>query len=137
MKFSKGDRIRVKDRGHQGTVKGVSFNSIQQEWEYYILWDSFPEKGECCYMASDTDDLWNKIDSIADAQVNHLLPHGFGPGKSYVNQDPDVLPAGRISIKVDGQEVAYVPKKECDHKWVEVGFSHTKTVCYHCDMEKP
>ncbi|NJO48189.1 MAG: hypothetical protein HC840_00575 [Leptolyngbyaceae cyanobacterium RM2_2_4] len=119
-----GDRIRVKDRGHLATVKAASFNSIHQEWEYYVIWDGFPEKGECCYMASDADKLWEKIDEIADAQINHLLPHGFGLGKSYVNQDPDLYHAGII------------PNKECDHKWVEVGFNHTKTVCYHCDKEK-
>jgi hypothetical protein len=27
-------------------------------------------------------------------------------------------------------------KTACDHKWVEVGFMHTKMVCKHCDVEQ-
>lgn len=139
--FSKYDRIQVKERGHKATIDGVSFNSIHQEWEYYVTWDSSPEKGSICYMATDVGDLWEKVAEIKDA---HIFSD---PGKGYVNQDPDVLPKGK-SFPTDhsnekpwypysvGIDFAYIPKKDCTHKWVEVGFNHTKTVCYYCDAEK-
>lgn len=117
--LTKGDRFEVIENGLTGVVNGVSFNSIQQEWEYYVTWDSFPNKGQVCYMVDDTKDLWKKIDDIADA-----LPKG------YVDQDREE--------RFKNQYLGEFPKekKECEHKWVEIGFTHTKTVCYHCDKEK-
>lgn len=112
------DRIET-DSGQTGTIKGVSFNSIEQEWEYYVLWDAFPEKGECNYKVDDVKDLWQKIDDIAEA-----LPRG------YVNQDPDAV--------FKNQYLGEFPKekKECDHKWVDIGFTRSKIICKICDMEQ-
>lgn len=116
------DRFEVKENGLTGTVNGVSFNSIQQEWEYYVTWDSFPNKGQQCYMVNDVKDLWQKLDDIAGA-----LPQG------YVNQDPDWKGQSRPNPL---SSPVFKDKTSCEHKWVEVGFTHTKTVCYHCDAEK-
>lgn len=128
--FKVGDRIRVKEKGHMGTINGVSFNSIQQEWEYYLTWDNFKDKGQICYMASDVGDMWSIVGKIADALDAGIV---FSePGKGYINQDGDTyLPSG-----IPGVHPGESLKKECDHKWVEVGFMHTKTVCYYCDKEK-
>lgn len=130
--FQKGDRIRVKENGLTAIVSGTSFNSIHQESEVYVVWDSFKNKGECCYMTADVKDLWEKIDSIAGQQV---------VGLDYAPADTnDRLPRGLNSSSPDFMSHGVMPgeatKKECQHKWVEVGFMHTKTVCYHCDMEK-
>lgn len=125
--FQKGDRIRVKENGLTAIVSGTSFNSIHQESEVYVIWDSFKNKGECCYMTAEVKDLWEKIDSIAGQQVVGL---DYAPADT--NDRTVKLPEGvSIPYKLDNAKVA------CDHKWVEVGFMHTKTVCYHCDMEKP
>jgi len=127
-KFKANDRIAAIENGFQATVLAVSFNSIHQEDEYYIMWDNFLYKGVCCYNASEADDLWKKI-----GQVSHEVSRG------YVNQDPDFLPPGHnVVTSVNGYGPGMTKKPEqCEHKWVEVGFQHTKTVCYHCDMEKP
>lgn len=125
LTFKVNDKFRVKENGFSGEVKGVSFNSIHQEWEYYVEWERYPNQGPFCYVAQQADDLWEKISEIAAG----------GAGQAYVNQDPDLLPKGYTGI-----DFAFIPKedkKQCQHKWVEVGFHHTKTVCYHCDMEKP
>lgn len=126
LTFKVNDKFRVKENDLTGVIKGVSFNSIHQEWEYYVIWDhQWQHKNEYCYTASEADNLWEKISEIAAG----------GAGQAYVNQDPDLLPKGYAGI-----DFAFIPKedkKQCQHKWVEVGFHHTKTVCYHCDMEKP
>jgi hypothetical protein len=70
------------------------------------------------YMASDVGDMWEKIDAIAN-------------GIDAVDAGILSLPHGIEFVPLDGI------KKACDHKWVEVGFRHTKVVCYHCDVEKP
>lgn len=133
MSFNKGDRIRVKENGFLATVKGVSFNSIHQEWEYYVIWDNMPDKGECCYTANDVGDLWEKVAQIKDANA------GYDPGSGYTNQDPDAVsitlpvPKNGYYYEINGRSPE---KKACEHRWVEVGFMHTKTVCYHCDVEK-
>jgi hypothetical protein len=133
MSFQKGDRIRVKENGFMGTIHAVSYNSIYADNEYYLLWDNFPGKGLCPYLAADVQSTWEKVDD-ADA------------GAGYVNQDPDAVtiqlpnpPANGYTYHVYRGNTRIDPietKKECEHKWVEVGFMHTKTVCYHCDVEK-
>jgi hypothetical protein len=128
MNFQKNDRIKVKERGHMATIDGVSFNSVHQEWEYYVTWDNFPEKGSVCYMAADVGDLWEKVAEIKDA---HILS-GHGPGKGYVNQDPDSLPPGYMGI-----DFGYEQKKECKHEWVNASLMFEKFVCKHCDIDKP
>lgn len=122
--FNPGDRIRVKENGLTGTIHKV--NNIYRghykitqlvETEYHVQWDHWHNSNS--YMASDVGDMWEKIDAIADAADAGVLslPHGI-----------DFIP---LDLQIDGIKTA------CDHKWVEVGFRHTKTVCYHCDMEKP
>lgn len=136
MKFQSGDSIQVKENGFTGVIFSVHNlyrgpNNTFIGTNYTVLWDHWPNPGT--YMASDVDDLWEKVAQIKDA---HILS---GPGSGYINQDPDLLPKGVISQRnCEGADIKYVPqeKKECDHKWVEVGFLHTKTVCYHCDVEK-
>jgi hypothetical protein len=123
----------VKDNGFFGTVKGVSFNSIQQEWEYYVAWDIYPGQGPFCYVESDVEDLWEKIARIKDALSSGIILDP-DPLKYYVNQDGDIsLPVGNMAP----QEIKRIMCGAYDdHKWVEVGFTHTKTVCYYCDKEK-
>lgn len=126
--FKTGDRIRVKDRGHEGLIAGVSFNSIHQETEYYVIWDHFQKCGQVCYNASDVGDMWQQIGNLKDAIEADAV------GKGYVDQDGE-LPKGNDIYRYKVQ-YTYEDKKECDHKWVEVGFNHSKIVCYHCDKEK-
>lgn len=141
MNFKKGDRIRSTETGFTAKVDGTSFNSIYQEDEVYVTWDHMPEKGSCGYSISDVASAWMKIDAqdaneagvdFAPADVNDKQTHSFHPwfGTSVKPQGQgiDFIP---IEIKLEDVKVA------CEHKWVEVGFMHTKTVCYHCDIEKP
>lgn len=131
--FQANDRFRVKDSGLEGTINAVSFNSIYQETEYYVTWDAFPEKGQCCHTASNVDSIWEKVTELKKA----LDAGGYNgdPGIGYINQDPDILPRSRANPNWKwGDE--YEVKKECDHKWVEIGFMHTKMVCKHCDIEQ-
>lgn len=116
--FKTGDRIRVKENGFTGTVGGTS-KTMSQDDVYFLVWDHI--SGCYAYMANQVGDLWEKIHEIAEEA-----------SAGYVNQDGDFLPHGMYGVQ-PGESI----KKECDHKWVEVGFQHTKTVCYHCDMEKP
>lgn len=125
-KFQPNDQFEVKENGLRGLISAVSFNSIHQEEEYYVIWDAFPDKGEICYMAADVGDLWAKIGEIADATEdwNGYLPNGvYKVDESYSEKCKKVEPEG-------------MKTKECEHKWVEVGFTHTKEVCKFCDTEK-
>lgn len=127
MKFQPGDRIRVKENGLTGTILAVA--KINQDDSYIVMWDHYFHP--LSYMANQIDDdLWEQIGKIKDAHILSI------PGSGYVNQDPDVLPPGRGLHHIDIKITVGDEKKECNHKWVEVGFMHTKTVCYHCDVEK-
>lgn len=33
-------------------------------------------------------------------------------------------------------EIEHLPLPACNHKWVEVGFTQSKIVCYHCNIDK-
>lgn len=133
LTFKVNDKFRVIPNGFVGIIKGVSFNSIHQEWEYYVEWERYPNQGPFCYVAQQADDLWEKISEIAAG----------GAGSGYVNQDPDIIKldadSGPFAVTLPPGRIEFKPliSKQCEHKWVEVGFHHTKTVCYYCDMEKP
>lgn len=142
MDFKANDRFEVKENGLTGTIHAVSFNSIYQETEYYVTWDSFPEKGQCCYMATDADDMWQKLNDLTKALEagQYNIDTDASPGRGYVNQDGHTftftIPGGYTLV---GMDLAHPPKqekKDCDHKWIEVGFMHTKIVCKHCDVEQ-
>lgn len=129
--FQANDRFRVKDSGLEGTVNAVSFNSIYQETEYYVTWDAFPEKGQCCYTASNADSIWEKMADLQKAlEAGNYT--GADPGPGYANQDPDFLPPGQKANPWFDPSV----KKACEHKWVEVGFHRTIMVCKYCDIEQ-
>lgn len=122
-KFDNGDRIQVRDNGLTGTIWAVvrdySDGGVTEEYE--VKWDHFPNTTSN-YMASDTDDLWDLIGQIKGDQ-----------------EAKDVkLPVSEESYQywygIPQDKVKF--PKECEHKWVEVGFTFTKTVCYHCDKEK-
>lgn len=56
---------------------------------------------------------------IEDGPLTIKLPTGMPNGYTYeIHRGP--------SLKTD----------VCDHKWVDVGFAHSKIVCYHCDVEQ-
>jgi hypothetical protein len=114
--FKALDRIRVKENGFIATIHALSFNSIYQEMEYYLLWDHFPDRGLCCYMASDVDSLWEKVAAIKE-EVNLHLPQGIE----------------WIPLEIDIRNV----KVACDHKWVNASLLFEKMVCYHCGVDKP
>jgi hypothetical protein len=128
-KFKANDRIRVNENGFEAVIHAVSFNSIYQETEYYIMWDNFPEKGLCCYNASDVDSMWDSVANIVKAL------EAAEPDRNYVNQDGEGLPPGFMGI-----DFGYLPedkKKECDHKWVNASLMFEKMCCYHCGIDKP
>ena len=127
MKFQVKDRFRVIENGLEGIISATSFNSIYQETEYYVTWDSFPNKGQCSYMASEVDSMWEKI-----AKIKEMFKTA-NAGSGYISQDTH-LPEG--SPWINDNSDFKMPKIECDHKWVEVGFNHTKIVCKHCDVEQ-
>ena len=133
MGFQANDRFRVKENGLEGIVNAVSFNSIYQETEYYVTWDSFPNKGQVCYMATDVDSIWEKMAKLKEAL------EAAEPNRGYVSQDGDTyhLPNGGTLIGMNRPSNENTTSKQlCDHKWVEVGFHHTKVVCKFCDVEQ-
>lgn len=132
--FQRGDRFKVKKNGLRGTIDAVDsyYDSDEEIHEYHVIWDHAPGHSYS-YMHSDVKDRWEKIDSIADQQA---------VGLDYAPADTnDRFPRGINSLSPEFIDSGVMPgesiKQGCDHKWVEVGFMHTKTVCYHCDMEKP
>lgn len=124
MKFHPDDLIQVKENGLKAKVIYTSFNAILQEWEYNIAWETASSlfKGTVhSYAASEVDDIWEKIGVDTSSGARTItLPEG-NPYKDLLEQWNNT----------------YRPKKECDHKWVEVSFAHSKMVCFHCNMEKP
>jgi hypothetical protein len=123
MKLNKGDRFIVNENGLTGKVDYVSTASDH----IWVTWDSFPDKGPIPYAMSDAFAIWTKIDE-----------HGNEIGVDYAPADTnDKLPKSSTWNPFYGYMPPEEEKKGCDHKWVEVGFTHTKIVCYHCDMEKP
>lgn len=135
MKFEKNDRFRVKESELEGTVVGTSFNSIYQEDEVYVVWDNFPDKGQCFYSATGLDSMWEKIGKIKDAQVlSSQIQNSDGNDDGmhgYVNQD--YLPRGAGPGEFTKEE----SKKGCEHKRVDAGFTHSKFVCFHCGIDMP
>lgn len=131
FKFDSKDRIMVKSNYFTGTIIAtVLFNTPKRDLLYHICWDHIPNQ-MFPYMASDVDDLWEKIAQIKDATIL-----GVDPGSSYINQDPDrKLPVSsqdwRLPIFEDDK------KKECDHKWVNASLQFEKLCCYHCGIDKP
>lgn len=131
--FQRGDRFQVKENGLCGTVDAVDscYDFDEEIHEYHVVWDHKPGHSYS-YMHSDVKDLWDKIDSIAGQQV---------VGLDYAPADTnDRLPRGLNSSSPEFMNHGVMPgestKKQCEHRWVEVGFTHTKTVCYYCDKEK-
>lgn len=131
-KFDLWDRIEVKSNGLKARVVTINHRRVQgfiTFTEYGVIWDSGGGGQICSYMAHDVDPIWEKLDSIKASQMEDE----GNPGKGYTNQDG--LPRGLY-----GFDPAYPPypplKKECDHKWVDIGFTHSKIVCKHCDMEQ-
>jgi len=123
-KFDNGDRFEVKTNGLKGTIKYVirDYTDYGMVEEYEVKWDSFSQSFRNSYMADDVDDLWDKIADIKNDTYSQL----------YADDAKSNLPYGIYGV-MPGDNV----KKDCEHKWVEVGFQFTKMVCYHCDKEKP
>lgn len=122
--FKVGDRIRVIGTAQEAVILKIetSFAFQIAITTYHVVWDNFPEKGQCSYMSTDVDSLWEKIDIIADTvtlPVPNATPYWY-----------------QVQGKSDPENTKGPIKFGCDHKWVEVGFTHTKTVCYHCDIER-
>lgn len=79
-KFNIGDRFKDKDSGNEGTIIEFSFNSINQEDEYVIKWDSF--YSEFTYSVAEADSKWDKVEGKGTSdpkQCNHIykLYKGF------------------------------------------------------------
>ena len=137
-KFKENDRIEVIKSGLLGTITGIAGMLPPS---YLVEWDGFPQHGSMCYTAFDVDDLWAKIDEIKDAHILSL-PHGvsintgilagaggYGHGYNYgydYGHDPE-----------DEKKKEEKPKSTCEHKWVDIGLTRTRMVCYHCGIDKP
>lgn len=112
--MSAGDRFKCNDEnGHTGTIQSCSYNSIFGEWEYYVKWDHIATTYS--YTVNDVKDLWEKISEIKDSVDSGI--YGVDPSS----------PMG---------DKQYVNPLYCNHKWVDVGFRHSKVVCSICDTEK-
>lgn len=123
--LNRGDRFQVKENGLRGTIDATDscYDFEEEIHEYHVVWDHTPGRSHS-YMHHEVKDLWEKLDAIASQQQ---------VGIDYAPADTnDRLPRGSYGV-MPGEAV----KKECEHRWVEVGFTRTKTVCYYCDMEKP
>ncbi len=133
MSFQKGDRFRAKGTDATGLIESVSFNSIQQEQEYYVRWDHFPYKVHC-YMADNVDDIWEKI----AAQVGQL-PTGILSNGPYVATLPD-SPKDGHQVEIGRWGPPEEQKRDCDkngHDWAiyDSGFT-IYDYCKVCDKKK-
>lgn len=141
--FKKGDRFKYNSYSgiQTGTINAVSFNSIQQEWEYYVTYDGpLSYMGVVCHTVDSVGNLWEEIDKIADAndQSPPDLPIGL---KGFLDQQgiPEMVNTDAGDVTWQYKTIHLGPdysKSGCDHKWVDVGFSFTKVVCKHCNMEQ-
>lgn len=129
-KLSTGDRVVEVTSRYMGVVENVSFNSIFQENEYFIRWD---DGGLSMFTELEAEHKLAKDNGQGHAMT---LPPGFQfkvPTSGWHNVSVNL---SDLSI---GSPISHDPtdkSKSCDHKWVEVGFTHTKMVCYHCDQEQ-
>lgn len=123
-KFDNGDRFQVKENGLKGTIHRVyrDYTDYGLVEEYEVKWDNYHQTCRNSYMADEIDDLWDKIADLKNDAYSQM----------YADDQKSSLPYGLYGV-LPGENV----KKDCEHKWVEVGFTFTKTVCYHCDKEKP
>ena len=135
MKFEVGDRVREINGPYAGVIEAISFNGVYQVYEYVVRWD---DGGLSSYEEASGDTL------LALDNVTIQLPPGVS-GYSHTfhrgHPDPDGAKrnldsmASMFGVPMDAPP-SEASKQGCQHKWVEVGFMHTKTVCYHCDQEK-
>lgn len=56
MSFRSGDKVK-NERGEIGTIKGSSFNSVDQEWEYIVTWGD--DGTEEAYPMWKADSYWS------------------------------------------------------------------------------
>ena len=126
MKFNTGDRFKVIASGLRGRIANAGFCSIFRLEEYTVVWDSSPHM-RTVYLANDCDDLWD-FDVCPVIETN--LPQGNDPFFRMYGGDQE----DRSTPKAQAPE-----EENCHihgHKWVEVGFHFTKTICKRCDKEQ-
>lgn len=80
--------------------------------------------------SSDTDDMWQRVAELAKS----LDIKDYASASKQA--DLNFLPQGSSGIYGLGPGDTIETNKKCDHKWIEVGFTHIKTVCKHCDIEQ-
>jgi len=123
--FSVGDVIRVKSNGFNATVTQVDHlygSHLLMEISYTVNWQL--SGMTCTYKEEDIKNDW-VLETILGNATNSTVT---------------IQNSSQYSLKTDpvyGYRIEPISnKKECDHKWVEVGFTSNKTICYHCDKEK-
>lgn len=119
-KFGVGDFIQVIENGNKGLIVETSifFGNNTSDTIYSVEWEFLP--GRHTYSATDADLIWEKVNS-----VNLRLPRGIDFIPISINLDSSGLQASDNTLR----------KKECVHKKVDAGFTHSRIVCYHCGID--
>jgi hypothetical protein len=71
MKFKSGDKIRT-TKNLTGKIDKTSFNSMLQDWEYYVIWDHMPGLYPTKYSEAEGDSEWTLIEQ--DLATGMLTP---------------------------------------------------------------
>lgn len=127
MKFKTGDTVKVIENGLlKAIIVKTSFNNVPYYADYLVKWEGVSglfNGPTHSYSASDVDDLWEKVaeDLAASSSGARTI----------------TLPEGKGNDLLEKWNHTYRPKKDCEHKWVEVSFAHSTMVCFHCNIEKP
>ena len=112
-KFKASDRIVVIENGLAGLIHAVSFNSIYQQEEYYVSWDSFLGGRLPSYPVDDCDGIWELECPIKTIRNQFYANIGASPGE------------WKTPVFLD---------KSCNHTFLEYhGFSEQYKYCTLCD----
>jgi hypothetical protein len=126
--FNIGDVIRVKSNGFNATVLRVDTlygSTLMLEIKYGVYWHLSGMAGD--YLEEDVKNDW-VLETILGNATNSNVTVATQAASSQYSHKTDPVYGFRIDTASN--------KKECDHKWVEIGFTSNKTVCYYCDKEK-
>jgi hypothetical protein len=127
FKFWKNDRFVVSDSGLEGTVRDVSFNSIKQEDEYIVEWDSQPGR-LCGYSVIDVEPIWNYY----PIKTKPLT----GSPKISIN-GVSIEPMKTVSLSFYPKNIPLDNTIVCAHAWKNSTSEPGKTQwCSLCDARK-
>jgi hypothetical protein len=127
-KFSVGDKIIDTSNYRLGVIKRRGYNSVYQEGDYTIEWESSTEE-------TVFQDYAEKIFKLRD---DNAVREFNVAGRRISDFDSDVYcDAVQLELPLGSSQIDTTQKNSCNHSWVMYnGFSNSFEYCAKCDKKR-